>query len=82
MNETPAYYDCFAGMLPCTAIGYTGNDIVMRVNVTRGGYKRGETIAVSKLWAIPRDHFHWSRRGPLHYYTTPYSWSEYALPRI
>jgi hypothetical protein len=74
MPNIPAYYDCFAGLLPCTATGIDNNEIVLRCNVTRGGYKRGEVFKGSKLHTFPREHFHRSRRGPFYFYTTPYFW--------
>lgn len=70
----PAYYDSFSGLVPCTAIGREGDMIVLRVNAKRGAYQRGEVIRGSKLHTFPRKHFHRSRRGPFHFYTTPYSW--------
>ncbi len=77
MKTVLAYYDCDAGMLPCTALRELDNgNIALRVNVTRGGYKRGEIIEGSPLWTIPRAHYHKSRRGPFYYYTTPYTWQE------
>lgn len=69
-----AYYDSFGGMLLCTALRNLGDKIELRVNTTSGGYKRGEIIHKHKLWTIPRSHYHKSRRGLFHYYTTPYNW--------
>lgn len=72
-----AYYDdSFAGLLPCTAISVNGTTITLRCNVTRGGYQRGEVIFVDTLYTFPRTHFHRSRRGPFHFYTTPYKWAD------
>ncbi len=70
-----AYYDSMAGLLPCTA--YAAHDdgtIALRCNVTRGSFDRGDTFVVPRHRVFPRAHFHRSRRGPFHFYTTPYSW--------
>ena len=80
MATTKAYFDSFYGMVPCTAIACAGDRIVIRVNAARGGWKRGEVVEIPKTHIIPRDKFHRSRKGPFHYYTTPYSWNEYDLP--
>lgn len=72
-----AYYDCFSGLLPCTALSINpDNMITLRVNATRGAYHKGEIIVGSRLHTFPRAHFHKSRRGPFHFYTTSYRWED------
>lgn len=73
-----AYFDSFAGMLPVTVVEYSDGRAKFKVNVTRGGYRRGEIEESSGLHLIPRAHYHQSRRGPFHYYTTPYDWADLA----
>lgn len=63
---TLAYLDSFAGMIPCTVlevarpgIGYqaapASGEITARVNVTRGGYRRGELVTRGAHDIVPRD---------------------------
>lgn len=57
-----AYYDSFAGLLPCVVTGITGTSglastaqrVTFRVQQTRNGYKWGEVIEASGLHVLPR----------------------------
>ena len=71
---TLAYLDSFAGMIPVTVIkvgsgpgiGYhaapASGEITARVNVTRGGYTRGEIITRGAHDIVPRAQ-HYYRGG-------------------
>jgi len=62
---TLAYLDSFAGMIPVTVLSVTSpghgwqaapasGEITARVNVTRGGYSRGEIITRGAHDIVPR----------------------------
>jgi hypothetical protein len=78
-----AYLDSFAGMVPCTVlqVGESGlgrvaagageGSVTVRVNVSRGGYRRGEEITVRAFDVVPRSH-HYYRAGSGRVNTTYY----------
>jgi hypothetical protein len=63
-----AYLDSFGGMLPVTVVsveqegsgriaaGPGQGEITVRLNVTRGGYRKGEEITQKACNVVPRDH--------------------------
>lgn len=55
---TLAYYDTFAGLVPCKVMEVLDdNKVKIKVTVAHGAYKRGETIfGVGTNWVVPRPH--------------------------
>jgi hypothetical protein len=63
-----AYLDSFGGMLPVTVVsveregsgrtvvGPDEGELTVRLNVTRGGYRKGEQITTKAHNVVPRDH--------------------------
>jgi hypothetical protein len=58
-----AYYDSFAGLIPCKVIHITGHtsetatseaDVTVRLTATRGAYRKGETLSGWSLHIVPR----------------------------
>jgi hypothetical protein len=57
-----AYFDSFAGLVPCKIIAMTGRsgiastaqEIVLRLTARRGAYRRGEVVLTTGLHAVPR----------------------------
>lgn len=79
-----AFLDSFGGMLPVSVLevirpgyGYVAagpdsltGEIRVRVNVSRGGYSRGEIITSKAHDVVPRD-----RRRPRGHINSDYMWS-------
>lgn len=57
-----AYYDSFAGLIPCRVLTITGRpgiastaqNVTVRLTGARGAYRRGETIHTTGIHAVPR----------------------------
>lgn len=57
-----AYFDCFAGLLPCKVLAITGpsglasssQTVQFRLTASRGAYRRGECLDTSGLHVCPR----------------------------
>lgn len=81
---TLAYLDSFGGMIPCTVVevllpgtGYIvapkSGKIRARINVTRGGYHRGEIGLFGAADVVPRNHHHY--RGGSGRINSLYAWA-------
>jgi hypothetical protein len=51
---TLAYYDSFAGLIPCKVQSTNGDDTVVKLTATRGAYKRGEILTLHTRNVIER----------------------------
>src|SRR5262245_45423898 len=57
-----AYLDTYSGLIPCTVLRVVPQtdrkrtSIAIRLNATRGAYKRGETLLGSPSDVFPRSH--------------------------
>lgn len=76
---TLAYYDSFAGLLPCriVAVGDWNNDgsqARIQFTTTRGGYQRGEFCTTKLRNVIPRSAVYRSRQHCGQYRIKSYSW--------
>jgi hypothetical protein len=50
-----AYYDTFAGLIPCEVVRVTSRmDVTVKLNANRGAYKRGEVCNTTASLVIPR----------------------------
>lgn len=64
-----AFYDTFAGMIPCKVIGITGRSgpagsnqtVRFQITAKRGAYKRGEILERWGLHVCPRGAVHGQR---------------------
>jgi hypothetical protein len=54
-----AYYDTFAGLIPCVVLSITHGDGLtqarLRLTAKRGAYRRGELVTANTLHAVPRN---------------------------
>lgn len=57
-----AYYDAFAGLIPCKVISIdhdhtmsSGHLVTFALTANRPGYKKGERLSASSLFVVPRD---------------------------
>ena len=61
-NGSLAYYDCFAGLIPCKVLSITGTSgmcgsdqqVTFKLTASRGAYKRGEVLNSWGLHVVPR----------------------------
>lgn len=61
-----AYFDTYAGMIPCKVLKLTENDATIQLTAKRGAYKRGEIIETAARWhVVPRTAVY-SRSGRIH----------------
>jgi hypothetical protein len=49
-----AYYDSFAGLIPCRVISFSEDAFTLQVTAKRGAYDRGAIITTDAQRAIPR----------------------------
>ena len=88
MNKMLAYWDCFAGLVPCTVIRIERSNsyfddivepycVIATITADRGPYRRGQQIAQSPRHIWPRDIAR-PKRGTYGqtYIVTSYNWEE------
>ena len=59
----PAYFDCFAGLVPCRVLSIKGEsgrasseqEVAFEITASLGPYKRGEILSSDALSVVPRD---------------------------
>jgi hypothetical protein len=72
-----AYYDTFAGLVPCWIVSINGpigtpstaQTVTIKLTARRGAYKRGEVLETNGLHVCPRGAL---RRGKYHTTIKPY----------
>lgn len=61
--NTSAFFDTFAGLVPCKVLKVTGDspwatsavDVTFRITKNHGPYKKDEQITSSSLWVCPTE---------------------------
>lgn len=89
MNPRLAYWDTFAGLVPCRVLSIstngnasvdrlTSDDAYIRIEITarRGPYERGENQIVAPFHLWSRQHVRRSRRGPSYVVVAPHDWRQ------
>lgn len=49
-----AYFDSFAGLVPCRILSVTPHDVRLVVTASRGAYERGTVVETTWRHAVPR----------------------------